>query len=104
MVLMKVTRLGKNRSTEKRSQPMSMPVMPIPRNGTCPSGYSPHGEMCVPRPGSKPVILKNGNCPPGWSPQGNYCIAQSNNPKMVVPKNGVCPPGYASIGHYFVQI
>tara|TARA_Y100001935_G_C17173456_1_gene441408 strand:- start:102 stop:281 length:180 start_codon:yes stop_codon:yes gene_type:complete len=53
-----------------------MPIVPLPKNGTCPPGYSPSGNMCVPTSSAKPAIAKNGTCPPGYSPSGNYCIAQ----------------------------
>ena len=34
---------------------MSNPVLPIKRNGSCPSGYRQSRDMCVPNPGAKPV-------------------------------------------------
>lgn len=83
---------------------MTMPVLPIPRNGTCPSGYAPQGNMCVPRAGARPAIPKIGTCPPGWRPQGNYCLAMSDTPKTVIPKIGLCPAGYAPFGNYCVKI
>jgi hypothetical protein len=54
---------------------MSMPVMPIPKNGACPSGYTTQGNMCVPLANAKPAIAKNGPCPAGYSTQGNYCVS-----------------------------
>ena len=53
---------------------MPMPVMPIAKNGGCPSGYSAQGNMCVPRAGAKAAFAKNGGCPSGYSAQGNYCV------------------------------
>ena len=55
---------------------MSMPVMPIPRNGGCPAGYSQ---------------------------QGNYCVANASNAKVVIPRIGSCPSGYSQQGNYCVQ-
>ena len=48
-------------------------------------------------------IAKNGSCPPGWRSAGNYCIANSSNPKTVIPKSGSCPPGYRSAGNYCIE-
>ena len=56
--------------------PMSMPVMPLPKNGPCPSGYNTHGNYCVPQSSAKPAILKNGPCPSSWNTYGNYCVSQ----------------------------
>ena len=53
---------------------MSMPVVPIEKNGSCPPGYRPSGNMCVLNSNAKPVIVKNGSCPSGYRPSGNYCI------------------------------
>ena len=46
---------------------MPMPVMPIAKNGHCPTGYSVSGNMCVPKSGAKAAIAKNGHCPTGYS-------------------------------------
>lgn len=91
----------KNCSPSKESA-MSMPVMPIPKNGSCPPGYSTQGNTCVPNAGAKPAIPKNGSCPAGWSTHGNYCVAHTANPKTVIPKNGTCPSGYSTQGNYCV--
>jgi hypothetical protein len=82
---------------------MTMQAMPIPKNGSCPSGYTSDGNMCVPRANAKPAIPKNGSCPSGWSSDGNYCVARAANPKNVIPKNGSCPSGYSSDGNYCVE-
>ena len=37
---------------------MSMPVVPIAKNGNCPSGYRSSGNMCIPNAGAKPAIAK----------------------------------------------
>lgn len=65
---------------------MSMPIMPVAKNGACPSGYHAEGNMCVPSANAKPVIAKNGPCPSGWHAEGNYCVANASNPKNVIPK------------------
>ena len=53
-----------------------MPVVPIPKNGNCPSGYSPSGNYCVAQSkDAKMVMPKSGSCPSGYSPSGNYCVA-----------------------------
>jgi hypothetical protein len=59
--------------------------------------------MCVPNANAKPAIPKNGTCPTGWSTQGNYCVANTANPKTVIPKNGTCPTGYSTQGNYCVS-
>jgi hypothetical protein len=82
---------------------MTMQAMPISKNGSCPSGYSSQGNMCVPNANAKPAIPKNGSCPSGWSSQGNYCVANGANPKNVIRKNGPGPSGYSSQGNYCVQ-
>ena len=53
-----------------------MPIVPLLKNGNCPTGYLQQGNMCVPTSSAKPAIAKNGNCPTGYSQQGNYCVAQ----------------------------
>ena len=61
---------------------MSMPVVPIEKNRSCPPGYRSSGNMCIPNSNAKPVIAKIGSsCPPGWRPTGNYCVANDSNPK-----------------------
>ena len=82
---------------------MTMQAMPIPKDGTCPSGYSAQGNMCVPNANARPAIPKDGTCPSGWSAQGKYCVANTANPKNVIPKNGPCPSGYSAQGNYCVQ-
>ena len=53
---------------------MTMPIMPVAKNGTCPCGYHTEGNMCVPSGSAKPVIAKNGTCPSGYHSEGNYCV------------------------------
>ena len=38
---------------------MSMPVMPLPKNGPCLPGYTPSGNICVPTANAKHAIAKN---------------------------------------------
>ena len=85
---------------------MSNPVVPIEKVGTCPSGYTTQGNMCVPGSSAKPAIIKVGTCPSGWSTSGGggYCVANSSNPKHVMPKaGGSCPSGYSTQGSYCVK-
>ena len=83
---------------------MSMPAIPIAKNGPCPSGYSAQGKMCVPGNNAKPANPKIGACPSGRSAQGNYCVASTADPKTVIPKNGSCPSGWSAQGNYCVEI
>ncbi|MEX3690360.1 hypothetical protein AB3X91_17420 [Paraburkholderia sp. BR14263] len=62
---------------------MTMQAMPIPKNGSCPSGYHSDGNMSVPNANAKPVIPKNGSCPSGWHSDGNYCVANSEPEKRL---------------------
>ena len=48
-------------------------------------------------------IAKNGGCPSGYYASGNYCVANSANAKIVIPKSGSCPSGYYSSGNYCVE-
>lgn len=82
---------------------MPMPVLPIPTDGPCPSGYFRQNNLCVPTASAKPAIAKNGPCPSGWHMEGNYCVANTHHPKVVIPKNGPCPSGYHAEGNYCVQ-
>ena len=70
---------------------MSMPIMPVAKNGACPSGYHAEGNMCVPSANAKPVIAKDGPCPSGWHAEGHYCVANASNTKNVIPKKRPLP-------------
>ena len=76
---------------------------PIPKDGSCPSGYSSQGNFCTPSSGARFAIAKQGSCPSGYGSQGNYCVADSNA-RYAIPKgSGNCPSGYGSQGNYCVS-
>ena len=76
---------------------------PIPKDGSCPSGYSSEGKFCVPSSGARFAISKNGSCPSRYGSQGNYCVADSNARFAMMKGIGSCPSGYASEGNYCVS-
>jgi hypothetical protein len=48
---------------------------PLPKVGSCPSGYRESGGYCAPMSDRAPAaIVKTGSCPSGWMASGNYCI------------------------------
>jgi hypothetical protein len=48
---------------------------PVPKVGSCPSGYHQSGGYCAPMSANAPVaIVKTGQCPSGWMQSGAYCI------------------------------
>jgi hypothetical protein len=52
-------------------------VQPVPRIGSCPSGFVTSGGYCMPMSGTtRPAIVKGGaQCPAGWTASGsNYCL------------------------------
>ena len=74
-------------------------AQPLPKQGSCPSGYSQSGNYCNPGTNANYAVLKEGSCPSGYSQSGNYCLAGSNA-KLAVPKRGSCPSGYSQSGDY----
>ena len=74
----------------------------VPKDGSCPSGYSASGNYCNPSSSASYAILKDGSCPSGYSASGNYCLAQSNA-KYAIPKNGSCPSGFSASGNYCLK-
>ena len=82
---------------------MTMHVMPVPKNGSCPSGYYSDSTTCMPYGNAKPAIVKIRFCPSGWHADGNYCVAASSAPKNVIFKTGFCPSGFHSDGAYCVE-
>ncbi|MBM4213039.1 MAG: hypothetical protein FJ179_04905 [Gammaproteobacteria bacterium] len=52
------------------------PLQPIPRDGTCPSGYYASDKHCIAATDSaEAVIPRAGSCPAGWYANGNYCVS-----------------------------
>jgi hypothetical protein len=47
---------------------------PLPKVGSCPTGYYPSGSYCMPNPNAAFAILKQGTCPTGFRPSSNYCL------------------------------
>lgn len=76
---------------------------PLPKNGTCPSGYSSQTSFCVPGSGARFTIEKQGSCPSGYGSQGNYCVADSSARFAMLKGSGSCPSGYGSQGNYCVS-
>jgi hypothetical protein len=77
----------------------SPPAQPLPKQGSCPSGYSQSGSYCNPGSNARYALLKQGSCPSGYSQSGDYCLAGSNA-RLAVPKQGSCPSGYSQSGNY----
>ena len=73
---------------------------PLPKHGSCPSGYSQSGNFCNPSSNAKFAVAKIGSCPSGYSQSGDYCLASAANSKLAVPKYGSCPSGYSQSGGY----
>lgn len=76
---------------------------PIPKDGSCPSGYGSQGNFCVPSSGARFAIAKHGACPSGYGSQGNYCVADSHARFAMLKGSGSCPSGYGSQGNYCVS-
>ena len=75
---------------------------PVPRSGSCPSGYFSSGEYCVPGSGARFALQRHGSCPSGYFSSGDYCVASSSSSKLAIPRRGSCPSGYFSSGDYCV--
>lgn len=76
---------------------------PLPKVGSCPSGYSSQGNFCVPGTSAQFAIAKDGSCPSGYGSQGSYCVA-SAGARFAIPKgSGSCPSGYGSQSNYCVK-
>jgi hypothetical protein len=49
--------------------------LPVPKHGSCPSGYASGARYCTPMPGTtRDAIVKVGQCPPNWVQSGSYCL------------------------------
>jgi len=73
---------------------------PLPKRGSCPSGYSQSGNYCSPGSSARYAVPKVGSCPNGYSQSGGYCLANSGRSKLAVPKAGSCPSGFRQSGDY----
>ena len=79
------------------------PAQPLPRDGSCPSGYYSSGNYCVPNTNGRYAISRNGSCPSGYYSSGNYCVASSDSSKLVIHRKGSCPSGFYASGNYCVS-
>jgi hypothetical protein len=78
--------------------------VPLPKQGSCPSGYHTSGNYCTPSSsGARPALPKIGSCPSGYHTSGDYCLASSASAKPAVPKTGSCPSGYHTSGDYCLR-
>ena len=49
--------------------------MPLPKTGSCPSGYTESGGYCAPMRRDAPVAVpKIGQCPSGFVQSGAHCV------------------------------
>jgi len=79
------------------------PAQPLPRDGSCPSGYYSSGNYCVPNANGRYAISRNGSCPSGYYSSGNYCVASSDSSKLAIHRKGSCPSGFYASGNYCVS-
>jgi hypothetical protein len=83
------------------------PVVPLPKQGSCPLGYFTSGGYCVPSRAVNPggAIQKSGSsCPLGFYSSGNYCVTNPSNGREAIQKTGSsCPLGWFSSGSYCVK-
>ena len=50
-------------------------AIPLPKTGSCPSGYSSEAVWCVPMANAPVAVPKGaGQCPSTMRQSGNYCI------------------------------
>ncbi|MGQ9658637.1 MAG: hypothetical protein ACUVQI_03825 [Thermochromatium sp.] len=81
----------------------TLSLVPIPRHGTCPSGYTPSGAYCLPGAKARLAITKLGTCPSGYTPSGAYCLA-GPQARAAIPKLGPsCPSGWLPNGAYCLR-
>lgn len=76
-----------------------LPVRPLSKEGSCPSGYITSGSYCKPGTGARFALPKRGDCPSGYSTSGSYCLA-GGSARYAIPKSGNCPSGYVTSGGY----
>ena len=49
--------------------------VPLPKSGSCPSGYHTSGGYCTPSSANaRPAVPKAGSCPSGYHTSGDYCL------------------------------
>ncbi len=74
----------------------------IPKNGSCPSGYSEKGAQCIPSASANFAIVKSENCPEAYIDDGNYCVATAEA-RLAIKRGAMsCPAGFEPIGNYCV--
>lgn len=74
----------------------------IPKNGSCPSGYSEKGAQCIPSTSASFAIVKSENCPEAYIDDGNYCVATAAA-RLAIKRGAMsCPAGFEPIGNYCV--
>ncbi len=78
---------------------------PVPKKGSCPSGYNQSGDYCVPGSSSVgPALPRVGGCPTGYNQSGDYCVGSGSSAKpAMVRSGGSCPSGYNQSGNYCVK-
>jgi hypothetical protein len=55
---------------------------PVPKVGSCPSGYVESGGFCAPMSGTtRTAIIKSGQCPANWITSGAYCLGPEQRPR-----------------------
>ena len=79
------------------------PAQPLPRDGSCPSGYYASGQYCVPGSGARFAIERRGSCPGGYYASGHYCVASSDQSGLAIHRAGSCPSSYYASGEYCVS-
>lgn len=78
-------------------------LLPIAKEGSCPSGYTSSGYYCVPGVSATYAIKKIGGCPSGYRGSGKYCVAAKVDTKLAIIKIGSCPVGYYTAGEYCLK-
>jgi len=52
-------------------------AVPVPKTGSCPSGYSSEASWCVPMANAPVAVPKGrGQCPSTMVQSGNYCVSR----------------------------
>lgn len=70
----------------------------VPKNGSCPSGFSVSGgTSCKSMNGRTAMPYVGGTCPSNWNRSGNYCVSYEKGAQGMV-KDGGCPSGFSTSG------